>query len=69
MPLSRKDRKAIAQLRCGVAPHRIETGRWSKCNGRVLPANERVCIYCAKLGVLLAEDVEHFLLHCKQPDV
>ena len=32
MPITRKERKALAQARCGLAPLRPETGHWEKCN-------------------------------------
>ena len=36
-------RSALAKFRCGVAPIRIETGRYGSNR---IPVNERVCFYC-----------------------
>ena len=44
MPISTKERKALAQVRCGVAPLRLETGRWEKRNNIQVPWEERVCL-------------------------
>ena len=43
MPITRKERKALAQVRCGVAPLRLETGRWEKRNNTSIqfPSEER----------------------------
>ena len=48
MPISRKERKALAQVRCGVAPLRLETGGWEKRNNIQVPWEERVCLNCFK---------------------
>ena len=67
MPITRKERKALAQIRCGVAPLRIETGRWEKTNNHRIPKEERVCLSCYKQGFVEIESEEHFLLRCRHP--
>ena len=67
MPITRKERKALAQIRCGVAPLRIETGRWEKTNNHRIPKEERVCLSCYKQGFVEIESEEHFLLCCRHP--
>ena len=52
MPISRKERKALAKVRCGVAPLRLETGRWEKRNNIQIPHEERVCLNCFKMDLL-----------------
>lgn len=52
--LPRSHRRALALFRCGVAPLRIETGRY--CN---TPLAERCCYHCDVL-----EDEAHVILHC-----
>jgi hypothetical protein len=42
--LSRVHRRAMAQFRCGVAPLRIETDRYSR--QRYIPEKERICLQC-----------------------
>ena len=64
MPISRKERKVLAQVRCGVAPLRLETGRWAKRNNIPIPSEERVCLNCFKNGFIETEHEEHFLLRC-----
>ena len=49
-------RSALARLRMGVFPIRIETGRW-----RGLPLDERTCVNCT-MGVVESE--QHFLCAC-----
>ena len=53
--LSRQQRSALAKFRCGVAPLRIVTGRYS-----ALPVNERTCSVCT----FEVEDETHVLLKC-----
>ena len=48
-------RSAFAKFRCGVAPLRIETGRYENKN-----VNERVCFICHDQ----IEDEKHVLLYC-----
>ena len=69
MPITRKERKALAQVRCGVAPLRLETGRWEKRNNIQVPWEERVCLNCSKKGFIETETEEHFLLRCLHPDL
>jgi len=45
---------ALSKFRCGVAPIRIETGRYEN-----LKENERVCPFCNCI-----EDEVHVLLYC-----
>ena len=40
---TRSHRSALAKFRCGVAPLRLETGRYER--GR-LPVEERICLLC-----------------------
>ena len=53
IPLSH--RAAFAKFRCGVAPLKIETGRYMN-----LPVDLRVCPFC----VNVTEDETHAILHC-----
>ena len=48
-------RRAYAQFRCGVAPIRIETGRYEG-----LPVNQRTCFVCNDI----IETEEHVLTEC-----
>ena len=48
----------MAQLRSGILPLRIETGRF-----RGEDVNERICLLCEDNTV---EDECHFLFHCKR---
>ena len=41
--LTRQDRSILAQLRYGIVPLRIETGRYA-CN--YISENERLCLFC-----------------------
>jgi exonuclease III len=54
--MSRSTRSFIAQLRSGILPLKIETGRF--LNKKV---EERICDYCKGETV---EDEIHFILHC-----
>ena len=56
MPISRKERKALAQVKCGVAPLRLEMGRWEKRNNIPIPSEERVCLNCLKNGFIETEN-------------
>jgi hypothetical protein len=49
-------RSAYAKFRCGVAPIRLETGRYER-----LAIGERKCIFC---DIDTVETEEHVLLHC-----
>ena len=53
--LSRTRRSALAKFRCGVAPLRIETGRYE-----MIPYGERYCFNCENK----IESEEHVLLEC-----
>ena len=58
--MSKSHRSALAKFRCGVAPIRLETGRYEG-----LPVNERICPIC----MLEVEDEEHVLMRCNfSPD-
>ena len=46
MPITRKERKVLAQDRFGVASLRLETGRWEKRNNTQVQREERVCLNC-----------------------
>ena len=54
--LPKQERSFLAQLRCGVLPLRIETGRFSG-----LKPEERVCLLCDSGEI---EDEKHFILTC-----
>ena len=54
--MSRQERSILAQLRCGVLPLHIETGRF--CN---IPREKRTCNMCNDNHV---EDELHFILQC-----
>ena len=53
--LSRKHKTAMSKFRCGVAPIRLETGRYEN-----IPENERKCPICKDF----VENEIHVLLHC-----
>ena len=53
--LPREHRSAYSKFRCGVAPIRIETGRYER-----LALEDRRCFSCLNQ----VEDEEHALLHC-----
>ena len=55
MVLPLKHRSAFAKFRCGVAPIRLETGRYEN-----IPENERLCPYCS----VFVEDEIHVMLNC-----
>ena len=53
---NRKRRSYMSQLRLGILPIMIETGRYKN-----IPANERLCEFC----VHHVEDEKHFILDCE----
>ena len=54
--MNRKQRSFLAQLRCGILPLEIETGRWSG-----IAVENRICKLC---NVGETEDELHFLFRC-----
>ena len=50
-----KYRSAYAKIRCGVAPLRVETGRYER-----KAVHERTCLYC----INCVEDEFHVLMQC-----
>ena len=52
--MSPKHTSALSKFRCGVAPIRIETGRYEN-----LKENERICPFCD-----CDEDAMHVLIYC-----
>ena len=56
--LPKQERSFLAQLRCGVLPLRVETGRFSG-----LKPEERVCQLCESGEI---EDEKHFILMCNR---
>jgi hypothetical protein len=54
--LDRSERSFTAQLRLGILPIKIETGRFTRT-----PVNERLCQLC---NSNIVEDENHFLHHC-----
>ena len=52
-------RSALAKFRAGVAPLRIETGRYEK-----LDICERVCFICKENNLNVVEDEKHVLINC-----
>ena len=54
--MSRSNRSALAMLRCGVAPIRVETGRYEGLN-----LEDRICPLCDSTEI---EDELHFLIKC-----
>ena len=57
MLLPYKHRSALAKFRCGVAPIRLETGRYER-----LAVNNRICPLCNRE----VENEVHVLLKCPQ---
>ncbi len=53
---NRQHRSPLAQLRCGILPLKIETGRFQN-----IPLEYRLCILCNQEVI---ESQSHFLLHC-----
>ncbi len=58
--MPKKYRSALAKFRAGVAPIRIETGRYEN---PPLPAEERICQFC---DINEPETEEHVLIRCTQ---
>ena len=58
--LSRNKRSIFAQLRMGILPLRIETGRFQN-----LDLQSRICIYCNSQKI---EDEYHFIFQCSHYD-
>jgi exonuclease III len=56
--LDRSDRSFMAQLRLGILPLHVETGRFNRT-----PLAERICNLCRSNVV---EDETHFVLHCQK---
>ena len=56
--ISRRKRSLLCQLRIGILPLRIETGRF-----RNLPVEERVCEICGNGDI---EDEKHFVCGCQE---
>jgi hypothetical protein len=54
----RAQRRALAQFRSGVAPIRLETGRYER--GRYLPVEQRTCYFCDGK----VESEMHVILEC-----
>ena len=57
LPMPRSHRSALARFRCGVAPIRIETGRYER-----LPLEERLCPVCDENSV---ESEFHVIMQCQ----
>ncbi len=61
-PLSKCQRSALAKFRCGVAPLKIETGRYTRT-----PEEERLCTL---FNLQEVESEEHCLIRCElYPDI
>ena len=56
--INRSERQCFARLRCGIAPLRIELGRYD--HGMYIQADNRICTICNS-GV---ENEVHILLEC-----
>ena len=65
--MSKKSRSLLSQLRCGILPLRLETGRFQNIrdsvsgNYRKLKVEERICLICDDNCV---EDEIHFVCSC-----
>ena len=57
---SRSHRSILAQLRCGILPLKVETGRFTQ-----IPLDYRLCVFCE---CNVVEDESHFLFHCSLYD-
>ena len=55
--LARNKRSLFAQLRIGILPLKIETGRFTN-----IPVDNRICVYCDSGEI---EDEFHFVLSCE----
>ena len=53
-----KHRSSYAKFRCGVAPLRVETGRYER-----KPINERTCFVCTHYNNIPVEDEFHVILN------
>ena len=53
---SRNKRSLFAQIRCGILPLKIETGRFQNT-----PLAQRTCDYCPEKGI---EDEYHYIFKC-----
>ena len=58
--LPKKHRSAFAKFRCGVAPLKIETGRYEN-----RPIENRTCPFCCNI----VEDEIHVVLNCPQYNI
>ena len=56
--MNRKCRSYLAQLRCGILPLKIETGRFST---QYMPEIDRICTFCENNCI---EDEYHFVFDC-----
>lgn len=56
MNIPKNQRSALAQLRCGILPLRVETGRF-----RNEPLTDRLCVFCNLNEI---ENEIHFILKC-----
>jgi hypothetical protein len=56
---NRKNRSLMAQLRLGILPNNIETGRYTN-----IPINEILCNHCETIEI-----ETHFVLNCSQYNV
>lgn len=56
--INKSNRSALAKFRCGVAPLRIETGRYGRNR---IPVHQRTCTLCNSTNV---EDESHVILKC-----
>ena len=54
---NRAHRYILSQLRCGILPIKIETGRYTQ-----IPVEFRLCILCDENAI---EDEKHFLFECQ----
>lgn len=64
---NRGKRVLLSKFRIGIAPLRIETGRYENDgNHKGVPANQRKCLVCESVNCI--EDEIHFLLKCPKYD-
>ena len=56
--INKKERHALARIRCGIAPIRVELGRYD--HGTYVPVEDRICEICRTA----VEDEKHILLNC-----
>ena len=57
----RRKLRLLARFRMGIAPLRVETGRYAANGCRGLPYDQRICEHCCMRCV---EDEKHFLVDC-----